>query len=147
MWGSSGGMAFFLIVPSITKGYKKVFGLVVVWVHPHQAHYHTLVEAAHKHALLVDESADWAYAFVWLNEILSHVPLLSKGHISTMMGGTPSMDTHDQLHQLQIHKLLQHKDIMVCPEGLNGAPLGCCHPQQTHPQTTVDRSGPWQCAV
>ena len=41
------------------------------------------------------------------------VPLLSKGH-------TTSADAQGWLHQLQIHKLLQHKDMVVCLEGLNG---------------------------
>ena len=45
---------------------------------------------------------------------------MNKGHISTMTDGVPSTDTHGQLHQLQIHKLLQHKGRAVCPEGLNG---------------------------
>ena len=35
------------------------------------------------------------------------------------MDGTPSMDVHGQLHQLQICKLLQHKDMVVWTEGLN----------------------------
>ena len=37
-----------------------------------------------------------------------------------MMDGTPSADDCGWLHQLQICKLLQHKDMVVCPEGLNG---------------------------
>ena len=110
-------MAFLLIAPSITVGYERVFGLVVEWVHPHLACYHTLEEVAHKLALLVDEGTYWAYAFVWLNEALSHVPLLSEGHVSAMMDGTPSADAWGQLNQLQICKLLQHKDIVVCLEG------------------------------
>ena len=51
---------------------------------------------------------------------LSHVSLSSKGHISAMMDGVPSMDAHGWLHQLQICKLLKHKDMVVCPEGWNG---------------------------
>ena len=70
--------------------------------------------------LLVDKSAQWAYAFVQLNEVLSHVPLLGEGHISTMMDGSPCVDACGQLHQLQICKLLQYKNMVVCPEGLNG---------------------------
>ena len=85
-----------------------------------QACYHSLEEVAHKFALLVDESADWAYTFVWLNKALSHGPLSSEGHISTMTDGVPCVDTHGQLHQLQICKLLQHDKKVVCPEGLNG---------------------------
>ena len=53
-------MAFLLIAPSITVGYEKVFGLVALWAHPHQASYQSLEEAACKLALLVDESMDWA---------------------------------------------------------------------------------------
>ena len=111
---------FLLIVPTITKGYKRVFGLVVVWAHPHQSHYHSLEEVVLKLVLLVDESADWGYTFVWLNEALSHVPLSSKGHISIMMDGVPCVDAHGWLHQLQIYKLLQHNNMVVCPESLNG---------------------------
>ena len=78
-WGDVGkhwrDMAFLLIVPSIAVGYKRVFGLVAVWVQPHQAHYHSQEEAAHKLALLVNESVDWTYTLVWLNEALSHAPL------------------------------------------------------------------------
>ena len=48
------------------------------------------------------------------------MPLLGEGHISAMMDGMPSTDVCGQLHQLQICKLLQHKDLVVCPEGLNG---------------------------
>ena len=57
---------------------------------------------------------------MWLNDAMSHVPLSNEGHISTMMDGTPSVDANGQLHQLQIHKLLQHGEKVVCPEGLYG---------------------------
>ena len=56
--------AFLLIAPSIAMGYERVLGMVVVWVHPCQACSHTLEKAAHKLVLLVNESVDWAYAFV-----------------------------------------------------------------------------------
>ena len=97
-------MAFLLIVPIITIGYKRLFGLVAVWAHPHQVCYHTLEVEAHKCVLLVDESIDWAYGFVWLNEALSHAPLLREGHVSAMTDGMPTTDACGQLHQLQIYK-------------------------------------------
>ena len=71
VWKPQQDMAFLLIVPSITVGYEMVFGLVVVWLYPCQACYHSLEEAIHKLVLLVDESADWAYVFIWLYEALS----------------------------------------------------------------------------
>ena len=48
------------------------------------------------------------------------MPPLIEGHISTMMNGMPNTDAHGWLHQLQVCKLLQHKDMVGCPEGLNG---------------------------
>ena len=75
---------------------------------------------AHKLVLLADKSVDWPYAFIQLNDAISTVPLLSKGHVSAMRDGAPSVDALGWLHQLQICKLLQHKDMVVCPEGLNG---------------------------
>ena len=81
---------------------------------------HNLADVMCKPVLLMDGSANWLYTFVQLNEVLSHAPLSSVGHISTMTDGMPSMDAHGQLYQLQVHKVLQYKDLMVCPEGLNG---------------------------
>ena len=86
------------------------------------------------------------------NDAISHVPLLGKGHISTMMDGMPSADAHGWLHQLQKHKLMQHMGRVVCPEGLNGelealqfhlpraAPLGHSHSQGTLLRTANPRS-------
>ena len=87
---------------------------------PQQGHYSSLEEVAHKLVLLEDRSAGWAYAFIWLNEALSHAPLSSEGHVSSMMDGVPSREACSHLHQLQVCKLLQHKDLVVCLEGLNG---------------------------
>ena len=47
------------------------------------------------------------------------MPLLSEGHISAMTDGAPCVDAHGWLHHLQICKLLQHNNMVVCPEGLN----------------------------
>ena len=111
-------MAFLLITPNIATEHKSIFGLIAVWVLPYHAHYTTLADVVHKLMLLMDGSADWVYAFIQLNKVLSHAPLSSMGYFSTMTDGTPSTDPCGQLHQ-QVHKLLQHKDMVVCPEGLN----------------------------
>ena len=118
-WGPQQDLAFLLIMASIATRYERVFDLVAVWAYPHQPNYSTLEEAAHKLVLLEDRSADWAYTFVWLNKALSHAPLSSKGHISAMTESAPSGEACSCLHQLQVCKLLQHKDLVVCPEGLN----------------------------
>ena len=156
VWGDMGkpqwDMAFRLIVPGITAGYKRVFGLVALWAHPHQTCYHTQEVVAHKLMLLVVESEDWVHAFVWLNEALSHAPLSSEGHLSAMMDGVPSADTHGWLHQLQICKLLQHKEMVVFQEGLNGELEALRFtfqelPPANPPVNHSYRSGPWQCVA
>ena len=60
-------MAFLSIALDKAIEGERVFGLVAVWVHPHQACLSSLDEAAWKIALLNDTGSDWAYAFVWLN--------------------------------------------------------------------------------
>ena len=113
-------MAFLLIALSLTIRCERVFGLTAVWTHPCQACFQILQEAAYKLVLLADDSTDWLYTFIWLNDAISHVPLSNEGHTSAMMDGTPSVDAYGQFHQLQICKLLQHESRVVCPEGLNG---------------------------
>ena len=112
-------MAFLLMALCIIAGYKSIFGLVAVWAHPCQTHYTTLADVVWKLMLLMDGSANWVYAFIQLNAVLSHTPLSSMGHFSAMTDGAPSMDTHSWFHKLQVHKLLQCKDLVACPEGLN----------------------------
>ena len=97
-WGNAAkpcwDMAFLLIVPTVTTKQERIFALVAVCVHPCQAWYHSLSEAAHKLMLLTNDSTDWAYTFAWLNEGLLHAPLSSEGHISTMIDGMPSVVAH-----------------------------------------------------
>ena len=123
VWGDVGkpwwDMAFHLIMPSIAVGYERSLAWWQCGCIPTRPTT-TLEEVACKLAQLVDESMDWFYTFVWLNKTLSHVSPLSEGHVSAMMDGTPSADAQGRLHLLQICKLLQHKDMVVCPEGLNG---------------------------
>ena len=113
-------MAFLLIVPDKTIEGERVFGLVALWTHLHQAHHHSLGEVAWKLALLINIGNDWAYAFAWLNEGTLHTPLSSEGHISVMIGRAPSMNACGHLSQLEISKFLQCGDQVVCPKGLNG---------------------------
>ena len=113
-------MAFLLKAPSIAIGYERVFGLSLVWAHLHLACFPTLPEVAHKLVLLADINKDWPYAFIQLNDDVAHVPLSHEGHISAMMDAMPSANAHSQLHQYQVCKLLQQREKVVCPEGLNG---------------------------
>ena len=51
-----------IVMDKAIKG-ERVFGLVPVWMHPHQAHHHSLGEAACKLALLINIGTDWVYTF------------------------------------------------------------------------------------
>ena len=47
-------------------------------------------------------------------------PYPMRAHISAMIDGVPCRSTHRHLHQLEVHKLLQCGDHVVCPKGMNG---------------------------
>ena len=51
------------------------FGLVMVWMHPHQACLSSLDEAVRKLTLLIDLGDNWAYTFVQLNKNTQYIPL------------------------------------------------------------------------
>ena len=109
-----------MIALSANSGSEQIFGPAVVWAHCHQGHLTTLVEAACKLALLMDDGPDWPYAFVLLSNTTCHMPLSDAGHLGTMTDSTQSVNTCSCLHQLQTWKLLQHREHVVFPEGLNG---------------------------
>ena len=99
-------MAFVFIVPSLAVGCEKVFGLKAMWAHPHQACLPTLADATQKLMLLADEDPSWSYAYMWMNDAVSHTPLSSEGHIGIMTDGIPSANACGHLDQLQVWKLL-----------------------------------------
>ena len=69
---------------------------------------------------LVDEGENWPYAYIRMNNAMTHAPLSSEGHIGTMTGNLPSQNTCSHLHQLCMWQLLQCRSWVVCPDGLNG---------------------------
>ena len=119
-------IAFLMIVPSANIGGEQIFGLAVVWAHPHEGHLTTLVEAACKLVLLMDDGLDQPYAFVCLSSTTHYAPLSDTGHLSAMTDGVQSINACGHLHQLQTWKLLQHEEHVVFPKGLNGEPEACC---------------------
>ena len=115
-----------MIVLSTNIGGKEIFGLAVVWAHPHKGCLTTLVEAAHKLVLLVDDGLDWPYAFISISSTTHHMPLSDAGHLGTMTDGVWSVNVCGCLHQFQTWKLLQHGEHVVFPEALNWE-LEACH--------------------
>ena len=57
-------MAFLLVLPKESVVGERVYGLVVVWVHPFQARVPTLDEVARKLALIASFSSNWP-SFQW----------------------------------------------------------------------------------
>ena len=72
-------MAFLLIAPSLAIGCNRIFSLMAMWAHPHQACLASLVEVAQCLFLLADEGLDWPYAFIQMNDAILHVLLSSEG--------------------------------------------------------------------
>ena len=113
-------MAFLLIVPrKIIEG-EMAFRLAMVWACPHQAHLSSLDEVARKLTLIIDLTDNWAYTYVWLNGDTQHVPLSNKGYFSAMVDGVSCWTACGCLCQLEVCRLLQYRDQVVYPEGLNG---------------------------
>ena len=112
-------MAYLLIVLGKTINGEMAFRLAMVWAHPHQATLSSLDEVARKLTLLINIGDIWAYTFMQLNEGTLYVPLSNEGHIKTMIDGVPSSKTCGYLCQLEVCKLLQCGDQVVCPEHLN----------------------------
>ena len=115
-----------MIVPSTNIGGEQIFGLAVVWAHPHQSCLTTLAEVAHKLALLINDGTDWPYEFVHLSSTTHQMPLSDTGHLGAMTDGVLSVNACGHLHQLQTWKLLQHGEHVVFPKGLNGEQEACC---------------------
>ena len=115
-------MVFLMIVPSTNARGDQVFSLAVVWAHPHQGCLFTVVEAAWKLMLLVDDSPDWPDTFIHMNDTMLHALLSDNRHIGAMTDGICSVNACGELHQVQVWKLLQHDDSIVFPEGLNREP-------------------------
>ena len=113
-------MVFLLIATDKTVKGERLFGLVAVWAHLHQACHSSLDEAVQKLTLLIDTGANWAYAFIWLNKGALHVLLSDEGHISAIINGMPSRSACGHLSQIEVCKLLQCGDQVVYPKGLNG---------------------------
>ena len=86
-------------------------------------------------------------------------PCQTKGTSVPWWMACTSADAHGWLHQLQVCKLLQHRDKVVCPKGLNSElealqftfpelPLwDVAAPGNPSKNWHTPRSGPWLCAA
>ena len=111
---------YLILALSANIGGKQMFGLAAVWAHPCQGCLTTLVEVACKLALLISDGPDWPYAFICMSSMTHHMPLSDAGHLGAMTESVQSVNMCGHLHQLQTRKLLQHREHVVFPEGLNG---------------------------
>ena len=116
----SSDMAFLLALPKDSVVGDRVYGLTVVWVHPHQARVPTLDKVARKLTLLTSSGSSWPYTFVHFNWDACHVPLPKEGHLSAMTDRMPSKFLCGQICQLEVHQLLHSKAQVVYPKGLKG---------------------------
>ena len=95
-------MVFLWIAPNLAIRCKWVFGLTAMWAYPHKAHLPILGEVAWKLMLLANESPNWPYAYAWMNDTMSHMPLSSEGHIGIMTDGIPSINACGSLEGMEL---------------------------------------------
>ena len=114
------GMAYLLLALTQEAEEERKFGLVVVWICPHQDLLPLLDEKAKKITLLINTREDQPYAFVQLCKDSWHVSLSNTWHLSVLVDGAPSRSACGCLSQLEVYQLLQWGGEVVYPEGLNG---------------------------
>ena len=147
-------MAFLLIMPSIATGCERFFGLIAVWVHPHQACYSTLEGAVCRLVPLEDRSADWEYAFVQLNEALYNTPqavrAMSAPWQMAYPQGKPAVASASCRYTNYCSTRIWWCTWKVwkvnwkpCSWPSGSSPSGTLLSWQTCLKTTADRSGPW----
>ena len=113
-------IAFLLVLPKEGAVGERVYGLVMVWVHPYQARVSTIDNVAKQLAQLASTGPDWPYALVQLNRDAHQVPLPTYGHLSVTTEGNTSKVPCRKIHQLEVCQLLGSGSWVVYPEGLNG---------------------------
>ena len=72
-----------------------------------------------KLTLITPSGENCIYAFVQFNDDTQYALLPKEGHLSAMIDGVPSRNACRCLCHLEVHQLLQWKDWVVYPEGLN----------------------------
>ena len=86
VWGDlerfHSNVAFLLILPKEGIAGERVYGLVMVWVHPYQVRVSTVEDVAKKLILLASTRPNWPYSFMQFNGDAHHVPLPKEGHLS-----------------------------------------------------------------
>ena len=98
------GMAYLLLVPAQEAEEERKFGLVAVWVHPHQALLLWLDEVAKKTCLTYQYQGGLAlHLCAVMQGLLAHPPLQ---HLSILVDGAPRSACRCLSH-LKVHKLLQ----------------------------------------
>ena len=113
-------VAFLLILPEEGIAGERVYGLVMVWVHPYEARLSTIDDVVRKLTLLASAGPNWPYVFVQFNGDACHMPLLKEGHLSTMVEGMPSNIPCGKIHQFEVCQLLYSEAWVGYPNGLNG---------------------------
>ena len=116
-------VTFLLVLAKEGSAVERVYGLIMVWVHPYQARVSMIDGAAKQLAKLASTGSDWPCALVWLNGDAQHVSLPIEGHWSVMMEGNTSNVPHGKIHQLQVCQLLGSGSQVVYLEGLNGCQI------------------------
>ena len=145
------GHGFLLIAPSLTIRCERFFGLTAVWAHPHQAHFQTLKEVAHK--CLLDGSVDHVICLHMAKwHCIPCTPIEQRAHqhhdgwcaqCRCLWLASPAADMQTVAAWGQggvpgRPKQWARSSIVYSP---SAAPLGCCCSQWALLRTTTARSG------
>ena len=82
------------------------YGMVLVWISPHQVQASTMEEAIGTLSGYISSRLNWLYSLAQLYEGSSHTPLPKGKHLSILPQGKVEESPYGQIKQLKICQLL-----------------------------------------
>ena len=139
-------VAFLLVLTKEGAMRDKVYSLSMIWVNPYQARVPTVQEAVKQLTTLVSTRP---YTLVQFNGDTHHVPLLTEGHLSTLVEGCTSSAACRRVSQLEFWQLLSSSSQVIYLVGLNGCkvPLIASSPESLAKGTNLLGGKPFHLKV
>ena len=122
IWGDiqepCNNMAYLLVCTGDALGAEN-YGLVLVWISPHQVQASTMEEAVGTLSACISSRPDWPYVLAQLYEGSYHTPLPKGKHLGILPQGKVEESPYGWISQLEVCQLLSTRPQVIYPVGLN----------------------------
>ena len=113
-------IAFLLVLAKEEATGDRKYGLLTIWVNPHQARVPSMEEAVGKLTAWASSEPNWPYALLQLHKGTCHAPLPKEEHLGIQPQRGVEETPCGQISQLEICELLIASSQVAYPIGLNG---------------------------